>query len=349
MKEKEKMKKMFILVIFMLCSICFFSNICYANSEKAELLKGVSLSEGDYIGIVAPASGIEDMDITAAVEKLKSWGYKVKFAPNLYAQSGYLAGSDKERADDLNAMFADDEIKAVLCLRGGYGSNRILDMIDYDMIKTHPKMVIGYSDITALHAALQEKAGLVSIHAAMGIDINDYSVNYTDEQLRYGLSHKEISPSKEFILPAGYKIEVLNQGTAEGKLIGGNLSVIASLCGTPYELKGDNSILFIEEVGEDSYVIDRMLWQLWQNGLLKKVNSIIIGNLRRCEPVEEQPYDYSVKQVFEHYAKLANVPVLYNLPIGHGAVNGFLPLGVHAKIIADEVNPKFIIDENYAD
>ena len=144
-------------------------------------------------------------------------------------------------------------------------------------------------------------------------------------------------------------LEVLREGTAEGRLIGGNLSVIAALCGTPYALDGTGCILFLEEVGEDSYAIDRMMWQLWQSGLLKNINGMVIGNLRRCEPLTPQPYDYSVKQVFAHYAKLAEIPVIYNLPVGHGPVNGFLPLGVKAKIVADYNNPQLIITENYAE
>lgn len=347
MKKYMRLKRSCIFIFCFLLNFIFI--IQNVNAENAEvMLKGNALKAGDCIGIAAPASGIEDMNITAAIVKLESWGYQVKLAPNLMAQSGYLAGSDEQRASDLNAMFADYEVKAILCLRGGYGSNRILDMLDYEMIKQHPKMLIGYSDITALHAALQQKCNLATIHAAMAIDINDYAPNYTDEQLKHGLVNVNVSNSGEFILPQGYSLEVLNEGRAEGVLIGGNLSVIASLCGTPYELKGDNAILFIEEVGEDSYVIDRMLWQLWENGLLQKVNGIIIGNLRRCEPVEPLPYDYSVKQVFEHYAKLANVPVLYNIPIGHGSINGFLPLGVKAVIEANRTQPRLIIQENYA-
>lgn len=311
--------------------------------------KGRALQPGDCIAIAAPASGMDDLDISLAVRKLESWGYRVKLAPHLYAQSGYLAGSDDLRAAELNALFADDEVDAILCLRGGYGSARILDLLDYDLVAAHPKMVIGYSDITALHAALLQKTDLVVIHGPMAIDISDDGYNYTDERLRYGLSHDEISDTGEFILPQGWKLEVLRSGRAQGKLIGGNLAVIASLCGTPYELKADgDSILFIEEVDEDSYVIDRYMRQLWLSGLLKQVKGIVVGTLRHCEPVEQQPFDYSVRQVFEQYAAIAQVPVLYNFPVGHGPINGFLPLGIQAELIADTDEPKLLIAEDYA-
>ena len=319
----------------------------YVDEIPMQVIKPNALNKGDYIGIVAPASGIEDMDISDAVQKLTNWGYKVKFSPNLFKQAGYLAGTDDMRAEDLNTFFADDEVKAILCLRGGYGSSRILDKLDYDLIAHHPKMLIGYSDITALHAAIWQKVHMATFHGAMVIDINDSSLNYTDYSLKHGLASENVSEDGVFPLPDNWQVEVLNEGTASGRLIGGNLSVIASLCGTPYELDGTGNILFIEEVSEDSYVIDRMLEQLWQNGLLKKVNGIVVGTLRHCEPTEEQAYDYSVKQVFAHYAKLANIPVLYNMPIGHGPINGFLPLGVKATIKADKHNPQLIIDENY--
>lgn len=166
-------------------------------------------------------------------------------------------------------------------------------------------MLIGYSDITALHAALWEKCRLIGAHGAMVIDINDSSPNYTDEQLRKGLSSTLVSDSGAFALPENHQLEVLREGTAEGRLIGGNLSVIAALCGTPYALDGTGCILFLEEVGEDSYAIDRMMWQLWQSGLLKNINGMVIGNLRRCEPLTPQPYDYSVKQV---------LPIMLSLP-----------------------------------
>lgn len=142
-----------------LLSICFIIGLClHSEFVFAESLKGNALKQGDCIGIVAPASGIEDMNIADAINKLQNWGYKVKLSPNLYQQSGYLAGSDQMRADDLNNFFADDEVDAILCLRGGYGSGRILDLLNYEMIKQHPKMVIGYSDITALHMALIKKS-----------------------------------------------------------------------------------------------------------------------------------------------------------------------------------------------
>lgn len=338
----------YIAKVFFILTMLLLSTTTIFASEQNNVLKGTALKSGDCIGIVAPASGMDGMDISMAINKLQSWGYRVKLSPNLYQQAGYLAGEDAQRASDLNNFFADDEVDAILCLRGGYGSERILDLLDYELIKQHPKLLIGYSDITALHMALWQKCHMTSAHGAMVIDINDSSLNYTDEQLRHGLSSTNVSEDGLFPLPYNHQLEVLNAGVAEGTLIGGNLSVIAALCGTPYALDGKDCILFLEEVGEDSYAIDRMIWQLWQSGLLKNVKGMVIGNLHHCEPTSPKQYDYSVRQVFEQYAKLMQVPVIYNFPVGHGSINGFLPLGVKAKINADNSNPQLIIEENYA-
>lgn len=331
-----------------LLSICFIIGLClHSEFVFAESLKGNALKQGDCIGIVAPASGIEDMNIADAINKLQNWGYKVKLSPNLYQQSGYLAGSDQMRADDLNNFFADDEVDAILCLRGGYGSGRILDLLNYEMIKQHPKMVIGYSDITALHMALIKKADLVPVHGAMVIDINDNGYNYTDNQLKLGLANESLGANNEFVLPSNHKLKVLKEGYAKGKIIGGNLSVLASLCGSEYQPNGENCILFIEEVGEDSYVIDRCFQQLWQSGVLKQVKGLIIGNMRRCEPTEPTQFDYYVMQVIKQYADKANIPVVYDMPVGHGAINGFLPLNVEITLDANTANPQIIFNESY--
>lgn len=208
-------------------------------------------------------------------------------------------------------------------------------------------MVIGYSDITALHMALIKKADLVPVHGAMVIDINDNGYNYTDNQLKLGLANESLGMNNEFVLPSNHKLKVLKEGYAKGKIIGGNLSVLASLSGSEYQPNGENCILFIEEVGEDSYVIDRCFQQLWQSGVLKQVKGLIIGNMRRCEPTEPTQFDYSVMQVIKQYADKANIPVVYDMPVGHGAINGFLPLNVEITLDANTSNPQIIFNESY--
>ena len=152
-------------------------------------------------------------------------------------------------------------------------------------------------------------------------------------------------PLGAFPLPKKHDLESFYPGRAFGKLIGGNLSVITSLCGTPYELKGENSILFLEDIGEDAYAIDRMLRQLWQNGLLKDIKGLIFGNFSHCQPNKQEPYEFTVKEILQQYANLAKVPTIYNFPAGHERTNAFLPLGVNATINITEDNINFFISE----
>ena len=325
-------------------SICFIIGLClHSEFVFAESLKGNALKQGDCIGIVAPASGIEDMNIADAINKLQNWGYKVKLSPNLYQQSGYLAGSDQMRADDLNNFFADDEVDAILCFGGGYGCTRILDLLDYDLIRKHPKLLIGFSDVTALHTAIGQNSRLVTIHGPMLKTLSRKPTQYTISSFCRGL--RMSVPLGAFPLPKKHDLESFYPGRAFGKLIGGNLSVITSLCGTPYELKGENSILFLEDIGEDAYAIARMLRQLWQNGLLKDIKGLIFGNFSHCQPNKQEPYEFTVKEVLEQYANLAKVPTIYNFPAGHERTNAFLPLGVNATINITDDNINFFISE----
>ena len=329
-------------------SICFIIGLClHSEFVFAESLKGNALKQGDCIGIVAPASGIEDMNIADAINKLQNWGYKVKLSSNLYQQSGYLAGSDQMRAEDLNNFFADDEVDAILCLRGGYGSGRILDLLNYEMIKQHPKMVIGYSDITALHMALIKKADLVPVHGAMVIDINDNGYNYTDNQLKLGMANESLGMNNEFVLPSNHKLKVLKEGYAKGKIIGGNLLVLASFSCGDFSTNGVNFIFLFLEICEEFQVIVSCIQQLCQMGVLQQAKGLIIGNMRRCEPTEPTQFDYSVMQVIKQYVDKANIPVVYDMPVGHGAINGFLPLNVEITLDANTANPQIIFNDSY--
>lgn len=247
------------------------------------------------------------------------------------------------RASELNKFFADDEVDAILCFGGGYGCTRILDLLDYDLIRKHPKLLIGFSDVTALHTAIGQNSRLVTIHGPMLKTLSRKPTQYTISSFCRGL--RMSVPLGAFPLPKKHDLESFYPGRAFGKLIGGNLSVITSLCGTPYELKGENSILFLEDIGEDAYAIDRMLRQLWQNGLLKDIKGLIFGNFSHCQPNKQEPYEFTVKEVLEQYANLAKVPTIYNFPAGHERTNAFLPLGVNATINITDDNINFFISE----
>ena len=228
---------------------------------------GISLSPGNTIALIAPASPSPE-SIVPTAEKLESLGFHTKIASSAYKHFGYLSGSDAERAADVNALFADPSVNAILCLDGGYGSARILDKLDYTMIAEHPKPLIGFSDITALHAALYEKSRLASVHGPLGVTLANAPFSAYSWQSLLKLLQTGTIDTPLSLTPISY-------GTVEGRLIGGNLSVIASLVGTPYALQGKDAILVLEDINEPSYKVDRMLNQLWQSVLLKDVHCIV--------------------------------------------------------------------------
>ena len=298
-------------------------------------LKGRALKPGDTIGILAPGSPLDKKYLDEALSNLKKLGYKFKLAPSCTSEYGYFAGTDIQRASDINHFFLDDEVDGILCMRGGYGCSRVLDKLDYEAIKKHPKQFIGYSDVTALHVALGEQANLSTIHGPMLTSFRDPSVitEFTGVNFLKGISGT-LYPG-EIPMPAGAGLKTITPGEAEGVIIGGNLCLLASLVGTPYELKGDGAILLIEDVDERTYKVDRMLQQLWQNGLLSRVNGVLVGDFVNADPVysgHEVPLD----EVLAYYARLTGKPWVKGVPVGHDDDNLYLPLGVRAKVKAGE-------------
>lgn len=261
--------------------------------------------------------------------------------PTATAEYGFFAGTDAARAKDLNALFADDNVKAILCLNGGYGSGRILPLLDYDLIHQHPKLVIGFSDVTALQTALWQKAHLVTANGPLLVTLAGSSP-YTAKSFYQGLTKNDWSGP--VVLPQGRKLSTLVPGTAAGRLVGGNLAVLTSLVGTPYELDGTGDILVLEEVSENSYRIDRMLNQLYQSGLLKRVSAIVYGDFTNCG---HDPGDFTTPQVLEYYAHLVNKPVIMGLPVGHERDKVFLPYGIQARVEAgDDGRAALILEGN---
>ncbi len=324
------MKKFCLTFLFLLA----LTQLACAENITA-LLRGHALKSGDVIGILSPGSHTDSDDFAGSLELLRSHGYRVKIAPSATALYEHFAGTDRKRAEDINNFFRDDSVKAILCVRGGYGTARTLGKLDYKMIAEHPKPLIGFSDITALHVALSVKSGLSTIHGPMLVSFTTerFDSEYTRKNFFAGL--KSTSPVGEIPMPEGYKLETVTPGHAEGVIIGGNLTVLTSLVGTPYELDGKGVILLLEEIGERPYRIDRMLNQLWQNGLLKRVSGIILGDFTNCEDDEADGVnDFTLDEVLRHYARISRKPVIKGMPSGHGKYNFFLPLGVHAVMNA---------------
>jgi muramoyltetrapeptide carboxypeptidase len=317
------------------------------------------LSPGDTIAFVAPAGELDKERIARAKERLEARGYKIKMRDDVFEREGYLAGSDKRRAEELMAAFLDPEVDAIFAGTGGYGTMRILDRLDYSKIRANPKILVGFSDLTGLHSALNSHAGLVTFHGpmAMGVGSEQGLSPFTEEYFYRAL---ETTPG-----PAGYPILVpapiqpvleqstqpdlavprpsgLVKGKARGRLVGGNLSLISALEGTPFAIDTEGAILLIEDVREAPYRIDRMLRQLQLSGKLSRLRGAVLAQFTRNYDREDEARvadpRYGVDGVLRQYFENAGIPVLINFPLGHHTNNATLPLGAEVEIDADSAS-----------
>ena len=304
------------------------------------LLKPDRINFGDTIGIIAPASAPPDPKaIDRAAEALERFGFKPKLAKNVRARLGFIAGTDRERATDVMAMFADKKVKAMICIRGGYGCGRILDRLDYNVIRRHPKILSGYSDITALHGALMKKAGLLSIHAPMvnGALADPNVPEFTKKS--FFRTVMEAKPSDSIC--QGYEgktVSSLRRGVAEGRLVGGNLSLICASLGTPFAPSFKGKILFIEDISERPYRLDRLLTHLWNAGIFDQVVGVAVGVNADCdEPkTKVKEYQQSGADVVRERLSTLKVPVVIGLPFGHVDLNATIPVGIRARLDANK-------------
>ena len=295
---------------------------------------------GDTVGLVAPASPPPDpRTLDRAVAAIEKLGFKVTLGANVRKRSGFLAGTDRERAADLMRMFADPRVKAILCVRGGYGAARLLPRLDYRLIHQHPKIFAGYSDITALHCALLTQAGMVSFHGPM-LNADFANKNLPEYTLQAFLRTVMLPAAPGSILKGCQheKITILRPGRVTGQLIGGNLSVLCTTLGTPWQPPFRNRILFLEDLNEAPYRFDRMLTHLWNCGLLQQVVGVAIGVNRGCEDSQTGragEYRQSLSDVLKERLLPLRVPVIAGLPFGHVPLNATLPIGVRALLDAD--------------
>ncbi|HWQ30972.1 MAG TPA: LD-carboxypeptidase, partial [Negativicutes bacterium] len=291
------------------------------------MVKAKRLETGDTVGLVAPASPAGASKVEKAVKYLEGLGYRVRIGESAYSSRGYLAGCDELRAADINSMFSDREVAAVFCMRGGYGSQRLLDKLDFELIRRNPKIFMGFSDITALLNAIHQECGLITFHGPMGGDFAGGLGKPTKAAMKKAL--ESIEPIGE--LPNPEVPGVLSEGRAEGEVAGGNLSVIASSMGTPYEIDTKGRILLLEDVFEEPYSIDRMLNQLKLGGKLDGAAGIILGDWGNTEP-EEPDFSLTLEEVLEDYFSDIGKPVLAGYKIGHCKPNLTVPIGARTVI-----------------
>jgi muramoyltetrapeptide carboxypeptidase len=291
------------------------------------------------IGLVDPASATwEQVDIEIVEESLAALGYRTKRGANLLNRRGYFAGTDEERAADLDAMFRDPEVKAVHCVRGGWGSARLLPLLDWQAIARHPKILLGYSDVTALVLALHARTGLVTFHGPNGTEQwNPFNVGYlrrvlADAEAVTFENAREIDEEKHLTVVEN-RVQTITPGTTRGRLLGGNLSILTSLIGSGFLPDFDGCVLFIEDVNEAPYRIDRMLTQLRLAGILQKARAVVWGSCSRCEPGEGFG-SLTITDVLTDHLEPLGVPAWQGAMIGHIDRQFTLPVGIEVEVNA---------------
>lgn len=307
-------------------------------------IKPPRLRKGDVIGLVAPASTPSTEEkILKGAEYLEKLGYRVKFGKYIRNQHGYLAGADEERSADFNNMVKDKNVKAIFSIRGGYGTPRILQMIDYRALKQNPKIIVGYSDITALQLAIFRKIGLVTFSGAMtGVEMWKEMDSYTEEHFwRVLTSTKKVGALEN---PSAEKLITLNSGNGRGRLLGGNLSLLACIMGTPFQPIMRGSILFLEDVEESPHHVDRMLAQLLNSGVLRGIAALVFGVFTDCKPTNPDEPHLTIEEIQKEYADKIKCPVIANLQYGHIPKKLTIPIGLQATL--DTISGKIEVLES---
>ncbi|HEX7742018.1 MAG TPA: LD-carboxypeptidase, partial [Sphingobium sp.] len=303
------------------------------------VVKPPRLRPGDTVGLIEPAGFTDDaFDLDLVMDTIRAMGLKPKPASHLAQRHGYLAGRDADRAADVNAMFADPDVRAVFAVRGGWGCARILPYLDFAAIRANPKLLVGFSDITALHLAFAARAGFVTIH---GPNAASSWPRFSWDAFRViafdGAMPTMVSPqgAEDRLVQRSGRIRTFRGGRASGRLLGGNLTVLAALMGTPWLPDFDGAILFLEDVGEAPYRIDRMLTQLSLAGVLGKVAGVVFGQCADCSAKDASYGGFTLSEVLQQHLAPLGAPAFQGAAFGHVASQFSLPVGVRAEIDAD--------------
>lgn len=315
------------------------SILAAAKAPPPSLARPPRLRAGDTVGLIEPAGFTDDaFDLDLVKETIVAMGLKPRLAKHVAERHGYLAGKDADRAADVNAMFADPQVRAVFAVRGGWGCARILPYLDFATIRAHPKLLVGFSDITALHLAFAARAGFTTIH---GPNAGSSWPRFAWDAFR-AIAFDGATPTlanpvsqEDRLVQRSGRIRTFRGGRASGRLLGGNLTVLAALMGTPWLPDFDAAILFIEDVDEAPYRIDRMLTQLSLGGVLGKVAGVVFGQCTNCNASGPSYGGFTLSEVLQQHLAPLGVPAFQGAAFGH-VVNQFsLPLGVRAEIDAD--------------
>ncbi|SNY74964.1 S66 peptidase family protein [Paractinoplanes atraurantiacus] len=293
------------------------------------MIQAQRLVAGDLVALVSPSGAIDPARTEAAISALEKWGLRARVGANAHSRHGNLAGTDEQRLSDLNAALRDPAVRAILCLRGGYGMQRIVDAVDFDAVRADPKLIAGFSDITALHLALWHETGLATVHGPTAGQLDRGPDTPSAQALRQALMTS--TPVQVVADKAEDTFPVRVPGTAEGTLLGGNLAMLTSTIGTPHAPDTTGAILLLEDVNEEPYRVDRMLVHLRRAGWLDNLAGVAVGQFTDCTDPDPSPpvIDYLSAELGR-----LGIPVLGGLPIGHGAEQIAIGLGVHAHLNA---------------
>ncbi len=297
------------------------------------------LQPGDTLGLFNPSGAIYEREpYEQARDSLQALGFKVKEAPHLRARYGHMAGTPQQRAADIHSLFADPQVAGLLAVTGGSGANRVLPHLDFELMRQNPKFLGGFSDLTALITAVNVQCGMVTFHSPLGrSEWNPFSVAQFKAVVMDGLAHtmQNEEPTGPEIAPREGRIHTVRGGCAQGRLVGGNLAVLTSLAGTPYWPRFDGAILFLEDVNEYIYRVDRMLSTLMLSGALQRVVGVVLGGFTGCSVSEGSFGTLTLDEVFDDYFGPLDVPVYRGAQFGHVKRKFTIPLGVQAEMDAD--------------
>ena len=306
------------------------------------MIKPSALKPNATIGIVSPSSWLKEPDLKTAVSVFENKGYKLVLGESVFLKEFTYAGTPQERADDINNMFANPDIDAIICARGGYGANRVLPLLDYDLIQENPKIFMGYSDITAFLISITQKTGLITFHGPMLTSFKKRMVNYNFDLMENILVGSESvtiqSPSE---LPAC----ILKSGKAKGTLWGGNMCLLINRLGTPDQLNTDGAILFIEDIDEYLYAFDRMLVHMKKAGMFENIKGLIIGELVDMKDYDD-PFGKSTNEIVMDVCGDLDIPIISNFPCGHGIYQATLPISIPVQLDANSDSPSLTFLES---
>lgn len=289
------------------------------------MITPLSLKKGDKIGIIATARKVSLDDLKVSIDVFKRWGLEVELGKNIFKQDNQFAGTDEQRAEDLQYMLDNPEIKAIIAARGGYGTVRVIDLVDFTNFKNNPKWLVGYSDITALHSHINNNLGIKTIHGVMPLN---FPKNTTENEALLTLK-KVLFGDRNVYNVSNHKFNRV--GKVEGELVGGNLSVLYSLSGTKYDIDTDNKILVLEDLDEYLYHIDRMLMNLKFSGKLEKLKGLIVGGMNDMND-NQIPFGKSAYEIIRDAVKEYEYPVCFNFPVGHIKENFAIVLGNNVEL-----------------